>query len=178
MDASLTESDGHYSLSLERRLAHSPQKVWRVLMEKELLHQWFPAHVVGEWEVGAALRFEFHHGEGDGLSDEELRGEVVTVEPERLLEFRWGKHLLRCELIADGEGCRLLFSEDIEDASWGARNAAGWELCLENLELILQGASAATLVADVWRERFAHYVEVFRPRFGLQEGPPGTDSRF
>lgn len=112
------------------------------------------------------MRFEFQHGEGDQLSEEELSGEVLAVEPERLLEFRWGKHILRCELIPDGDGCRLLFSETFEDASWGARNAAGWEYCLENLETILRGAAAIGLVMDAWQVRFEHYVSAFQVKFG------------
>jgi uncharacterized protein YndB with AHSA1/START domain len=174
MDASLTRSGEHCVLALERRLPHPPEKVWRVVTEKELLHQWFPAHVLGEWEVGAPLAFEFQHGEGDGLPEEELRGEVLTVEPGRLLEFRWGQSILRCELIPDGDGCRLLFSETLENASWGARNAAGWEFCLENLETILDGAAVGAFVMRAWRGRFEHYVAAFQPEFGPQEGPPET----
>ncbi len=176
MDASLTKSGEQYTLALERRLSHTPPKVWRAITEREYLHQWFPAHVIGQWEVGAPLRFEFQHGEGDQLSEEELSGEVLAVEPERLLEFRWGKSILRCELIPDGDGCRLLFSETIEDASWGARNAAGWEWCLENLDTILQGAAAAKFVMDVWQDRFEHYVAAFQAKFGPQQGPPETQS--
>jgi len=174
MDASLTKSGERFTLALERRLPHSPKRVWRVVTEKELLNQWFPAHVLGEWKVGAELLFEFQHGEGDGLPEEELRGEVLAVEPERLLEFRWGKHVLRCELIPDGDGCRLLFSESFEDASWGARNAAGWEFCLENLETLLDGAALAKFVMGAWRERFEHYAAAFLPEFGPQQGPPET----
>ena len=174
MDASLSKSGERYTLAIERRLPHSPEKVWRVVTEKKLLSQWFPAHVLGKWKVGAELRFEFQHGEGDDLPVEELRGEVLAVEPERLLEFRWGKHILRCELIPDGDGCRFLFSESFEDASWGARNAAGWEFCLQNLETLLEGGTLAEFVMDAWRARFEHYVAAFQPGFGPQAGPPET----
>ena len=172
MDASLTKSDERYTLALERRLPHSPAKVWRVITEHELLHQWFPAHVIGEWQVGAELRFEFQHGEGDGLSEEELRGEVLAVEPERLLEFRWGTHILRAELTPDGDGCRFVLSETLDDASESARNAAGWEMCLQNFESLLDEAPPAEFVPDVWTKRFEHYVAVFEPEFGPQQGPP------
>ncbi len=47
MDAAMTKSGERYTLALERRLPHSPEKVWRVVTEKELLHRWFPAHVIG-----------------------------------------------------------------------------------------------------------------------------------
>ena len=157
MDASMTKSGEQYKLALERRFSHAMPKVWRAITEREFLHQWFPAHVIGEWEVGAALRFEFQHGEGDGLSEE---------------EFSWGKHILRFELIADGDGCRLLLSESFEDASWGARNAAGWEWCLENLDTILQGGAAVKFVMEMWQDKFEHYVKQFQDKFGPQAGAP------
>ena len=172
MDATLKKDGPRYTLGLERRLAHPPEKVWRVLTERELLKQWFPCEVEGEWKVGAELRFTFLHGEGDGLPEEELRGEVLTVEPQRLLEFRWGSHLLRCELIAVEDGCRLLFSNSFEDASWGARNAVGWEFCLDNLDLLLKGATLVKFGVAVWQKTFSRYVEKFEPRFGPQQAMP------
>ena len=141
-----------------------------------MLKQWFPADVEGEWKVGSALRFTFLHGEGDGLPEEELRGEVLAVEPPRLLEYRWGQHVLRCELIAEGDGCRLLFSESFEDASWGARNAAGWEMCLDNLELLLRGAAIAKFAVEIWKRKFDHYVDKFEPKAGPQQGMPENRS--
>ncbi len=172
MEATLKKSGSRYTLGLERRLAHPPEKVWRVLTERELLRQWFPCDVEGEWTVGSELRFIFLHGEGEGLSEEELRGEVLAVDPHRLLEFRWGSSHLRCELIPDGEGCRLLFSETLPDASWGARNAAGWEMCLDNLDLLIEGLAVAKFAVEVWRGKFGRYVRKFEPEFGPQERPP------
>lgn len=175
MDAKLEKTDGPwYTLRLERRLAHPPEKVWRVLTEREALRQWFPCDVEGEWKAGARLAFTFLHGEGEGLPDEDLRGEVLAVDPPRLLEFRWGTHVLRCELVADGDGCRLLFSESFDDASWGARNAAGWEMCLGNLDRLLRGAAPAEFDVDVWRKKFARYVAQFEPEMGPQQGMPET----
>ena len=81
---------------------------------------------------------------------------------------------MRCELIAEGDGCRLLFSESFEDASWGARNAAGWEMCLDNLELIIDGAKLAKFAWDAWREKFERYRKKFEPEFGPQDEPPET----
>ena len=174
MDAKLEKNGPMYTLGLERRLAHPPEKVWRVLTERELLKQWFPCDVEGEWKPGAKLVFTFLHGEGEGLPEEDLRGEVLTVDPPRLLEYRWGKHVLRCELIAEKDGCRLLFSESFADPSWGARNAAGWEMCLENLDLLLQGAALARFAVDVWQKKFARYVKKFEPEMGPQQGMPET----
>lgn len=174
MDATLTKTGSRYALAIERHLAHPQEKVWRALTERDLLSQWFPADITGGWDEGAALEFVFLHGEGEGLPEEELRGEVLVADPPRLLEFRWGGGVIRCELVADGDGCRLLFSETLADPSMGARNAAGWELCLENLELLLEGASVAKFVWDVWRTKFQHYVKKFRPEHGPQQEPPAS----
>ncbi len=172
MEAAFRKSGSRYTLSFERRLAHSPEKVWRVLTERELLKQWFPCDVVGEWETGAELQFVFLNGEGDGLSDDELRGEVLSVEPPRLLEFRWGKNFIRCELIAEENGCKFLFSDTFDDPSTGARSAAGWEMCLENMDVLLEGGAVAKFAWDVWQEKFDHYVEKFTAKFGAQQGAP------
>lgn len=172
MEATLTKAGALLVLQLERRLAHAPEKIWRVLTESELLKQWFPADIQGEWKAGAALRFEFLHGEGEGMPEDQLRGEVLAVDPHRLLEFRWGDGVIRCELIPDGDGCRLLFSETIGDASWGARNAAGWEMCLDNLGLLIDGAALAKFSWDAWRAKFQHYKKKFEPEHGPQDEPP------
>ena len=174
MDASLRKDGPRYTVQLERQLTHSPEKVWRVLTERELLNKWFPSDVVGEWKAGTKLQFVFEGGEGEGAKEEDLRGEVLTVEPGRLLEFTWGKSLLRCELIAEGGGCRLVFSESFEDGSIAARNAAGWELCLDNLGAILEDKKPAEFSLDAWRVPFQRYVEKFQPVAGTQQGPPDT----
>ena len=172
MDATLTKDGNRYKLALARSLQHSPEKVWRVLTERDLLKQWFPCDVEGEWKVGAPLRFEFLHGEGEGLTEDQMRGEVLKVEPNRLLEFTWGEEVIRCELVPEGDGCRLLFAHTIDDASWGARNAAGWEMCLESLELVMQGATIAKFAWSIWRPKFEGYVKKFEPVFGPQDEPP------
>ena len=172
MEATFTKSGERYVLELERHLPHPPEKVWRVLTERELLRQWFPCDIEGEWVVGTPLLFTFLRGEGDSLPDEELRGEVLVVDPPKLLEFRWGSSVLRAELIALPDGCRLQFSETLDDPSWGARNAAGWEMCLENLDLLLEGAAAVKFVADIWKAKFARYRKKFEPDAGPQQGMP------
>ena len=52
MDTKFSKTDRRYSLRIERELSHPAEKVWRALTERNLLKQWFPADVEGEWTVG------------------------------------------------------------------------------------------------------------------------------
>ncbi len=143
-----------------------------MLTEREALKQWFPSDVVGEWKVGAKLRFVFEDGQGEGLEESDLQGEVLSVEPPRLLEYRWGESMLRCELFAEGDGCRLVFSESFNDGSIAARNSAGWEWCLANLDFVLADAAPAPFVLGEWRAIHEGYIAKFEPLAGPQQGPP------
>ena len=172
MDATFEKSGPHYVLVVERRLAHPPEKVWRVLTERELLKQWFPCDVEGEWTVGSQLRFTFPPGEGGGVPEDQLRGEVLAVEPHRLLDYRWGDSGIRFELRSDGDGCVFRLAETHDDPSMGARNAAGWEMCLESLSVLIQGGTVVKFGWDVWRAKFEAYKKKFEPVHGPQQDAP------
>ena len=176
MECNYTRIGEQIELVLEKKLAHPPEKVWRVLTERELLRQWFPCDVVGQWRVGESLRFIFPEGQHEGLSEAELRGEVLVVDPPHQLEFTWGKYRYRCELSAEGNGCRLRFSESFADPSEGARSAAGWEMCFENFDAILQGADVVVFVLKVWQVKFEKYVKKFEPELGTQQGSPSSNN--
>ena len=59
MKGTLHHAGTRHTLRFERRLAHSPEKVWRALTEASELAHWFPAEIHGPREQGSALRFVF-----------------------------------------------------------------------------------------------------------------------
>jgi hypothetical protein len=90
---------------------------------------------------------------------------VLAVDEPKLLSYSWGDdEVLRFELLAEGEGTRLVLTDQLQ-ASWAARNAAGWEDCLDRL-------ARRPADPDAWRRRFAAYSAAFEPVIGPQEGPP------
>lgn len=176
MECNFTRIDGdQIELVLEKNFAQPPEKVWQVLTEREFLRQWFPCDVAGKWSVGETLRFTFPEGQHEGLSEKEMRGEVLLVDPPKQLEFTWGQYKYRCELTAEGDGCNLRFIESFTHPSEGARNAAGWEMCIENLDLILQGLQIAIFALKVWKPKFDKYVRKFEPELGEQKGAPESE---
>ena len=138
----ITAPDGHPQLRFERRLRHPVERVWRALTDPVELEAWFPAAIATEWRPGAAIRFTFPEGEGEGVGEDALRGTVVAVDPPRLLEFRWDRDRLRFELSPDGDGCRLVFVNTLHDETYAPHQVgAGWHLCFEWLEAVLGGAA-------------------------------------
>jgi hypothetical protein len=63
----LTRNGTNYTVSFTRHFAHPVDKVWRAMTEPEHTSEWFPHAIVGEWQPGAALRFESETGSFDGV---------------------------------------------------------------------------------------------------------------
>ena len=174
MTASFSKDGRLYTVRIERQLPHSPEKVWRVLTERELLKQWFPCEIVGEWTVGAELEFPLEGQVAEGAKEEDYHGAVLRVEPPRLLEFRWGRDILRYELNPEGGDCRLVFVHSFDDKSTAARNAAGWQMCFARMESALAARAPAEFDMEAWEVLFERYVAEFEPEAGPQQGPPSS----
>ena len=162
-DAELHTDGPRPAVRLERHLADPPAVVWRALTEREQLRSWFPCDVIvdgGRWIVGAAISFPFP----PEVIDMTLAGEVHEVDEPKVLAFSWGEETLRFELTPRGDGTRLILIDELP-ASAAARNAAGWQDCLDRLAGLVPAP-------DVWRSRFDKYSAAFEPALGRQEGPP------
>ena len=156
------------TLVFRRHLAHSPAKVWRALTEPGHLEAWFPSTIEGERTAGSALQFAFKE-----MPDLKLDGEVLAWDPPRRFEFKWGPDTLRFELEPEGDGCIFTLTDIFEELGKGARDAAGWHVCLENLVDALDGREPAPerSGAGYWRTINARYQELFGPEAST-EGPP------
>ncbi|MFL5921819.1 MAG: SRPBCC domain-containing protein [Gaiellaceae bacterium] len=162
-DATLLTDGARPAVRLERHLDDPPTVVWQALTEREQLRSWFPCDVIvrnGRWEVGAAITFPF----SPDVMDLTLTGEVLEVDEPHVLAFTWGEDTLRFELSAEGDGTRLVLIDELP-AGGAARNAAGWETCLDRLA----GVEADR---DPWEARFERYAAAFEPTLGPQERRP------
>jgi uncharacterized protein YndB with AHSA1/START domain len=147
-----------------RRLAHPPKQVWRAVTETEELAKWFPARpeIAGERRVGAALTFTY-----PGNEEPPETGEIVELDEPRVFAFTWRPgaeggepQLLRFELESDGDGTKLVFTHELPKPD-SAKVAAGWELCLDDLELALAGTPRAEFPEGRWVELHEAYSEQF-----------------
>lgn len=130
------EKDGeHWTLVFHRDFRHPPEKVWAALTEPAQLDQWAP------WEADRDLS---EPGDAtltmiDGETREGMAATVVVVEPPTLLEYTLGTDRLRWELEATATGTHLTLRHTIADADWLSRVAAGWHICLDVAEHLLDG---------------------------------------
>jgi uncharacterized protein YndB with AHSA1/START domain len=162
-NATVVTDGSRPAVRLERYLSDPPATVWRAITDRDQLRSWFPSDVVvdgGHWEVGAAITFPF----APEVIDMTLTGEVLAVDEPNALAFTWGEEILRFELSAESTGTRLVLIDELP-AGAAARNAAGWENCLDRLA----GLEPAP---DAWRSRFEAYSTAFEPILGPQEGKP------
>src|SRR6266481_865404 len=146
-----------WTLILVRELRHAPEKVWQALTDPAHIREWAPFEADGSLAtVGAAVNLTWV---GTG------RPQVTTVTradaPEALEygDIRW-------ELEAFGGGTRLTLWHNIDRRfiSWGA---AGWHICFDVLDRLLNGTPIGPIVGDEamkfggWQRLNAEYAKQF-----------------
>jgi uncharacterized protein YndB with AHSA1/START domain len=147
-------------LRFERHLPLPVETVWRAVTDKDEMRSWFPTRIeIDEWKVGASL---VHHFDDQDIGP--LSGTVLEWDPPRRVSFTWSDDTISFELSpAPDGGTTFVLTEELSP-NHAARNAAGWESCLDRLQQRVDGES--------WKVRFDHYVASFEPVLGHQDGPP------
>jgi uncharacterized protein YndB with AHSA1/START domain len=160
MTATLDIGNGRSTLRFERLLNHSRARVWRAVTDPAELRQWFPTEVVYEPRVGAPMQFDFGGREGLDV----YPGEVLEWDPPSVFAFAWGKDVLRFELSDEGDATRLVFTHAFaHEPGREARDAAGWEACLDAFDALLRGES------DPEPGDWARHLDEHAPLFGELE---------
>jgi uncharacterized protein YndB with AHSA1/START domain len=159
-EATLLRAGDRPVLRFERHLPKPVDTVWQAVTDPSEMRSWFPTRIeIDEWKAGAELRHHFDEHDIDPLP-----GTVLEWTPPHRVSFTWGTDAISFELTpADDGGTIFVLTEELS-ANIAARNAAGWETCLDRLERGTEGGP--------WQPRFEHYVATFEPILGHQDGPP------
>ncbi len=155
-------SDGSTStLCFVRHFAHSPDRVWRALVAREQIPKWAPYGIDRDIDsIGPALLTM-----NDGSEPPNYEIEVLRVEPGRLVEHTWGESLLCWELSADEGGATLTLRHSVPNPEWISPAAAGWHMCFDFAELLMNGIEFGPIVPIVgeavmeygWQKLADHY---------------------
>jgi hypothetical protein len=146
-----------WTLILVRELRHSPEKVWQALTDPVHLLEWAP--FVADGNLGTVGSTVILTWVGTGAS---IETKVTRADIPRLLEYgdiRW-------ELEASGGGTRLTLWHDIDRryVSWGA---AGWHICFDVLDRLLNGtpigriAGGDAMKIAAWKRLTGEYAKQF-----------------
>ena len=149
-----------WTLILVRVLRHPPEKVWQALTDPAHLREWAPFEADGSLAtVGATVKLTWV---GTAATTETR---VTRAEAPRMLEY--GD--LRWELERTDAGTRLTLWHNIDRRfiAWGA---AGWHICFDVLDRMLNGtplgrlAGGDAMKSAGWQGLVAEYSN----QFGLE----------
>jgi uncharacterized protein YndB with AHSA1/START domain len=151
------EHEGRPAVRFVRRYPHPVERVWAAVSEPEGLRHWFPSSVSLEPRAGGRIAFR-----DDPNLPAETSGTVLAYDPPRRLAFTWGGDELHLTVEPHGEqACTLTLLNVLEARDTAARNAAGWTVCLAELEKHVGGGVADgphSATAEPWEEHYAAYV--------------------
>ena len=132
-------------------------KVWDALIDPEKIKQYILASdVVSEWREGSSIVWKSEFQD----KPFEIRGTILRLEPQRLLEFDQSRPIFRASQVVrqsdyhrvtielSDEGTRTHLSL-IEQGNTTERELAhsqgGWQLALGNLKALLEGTSVVPM---------------------------------
>lgn len=154
MLASITQAENGYSVRFERNLKHAVESVWSMLTDNEKLAQWFPELRVADLHEGGLIQFDMQNGHFEEMA-------ITRLKALSVLEFTWAEDIVRFELYAEPEGCRLVLIEKlVQITAHTPRDIAGWDVCLDVIEALLDGKTIASR-KDVWKMKYDKYVQAF-----------------
>ena len=158
------QKDGEkWTLVLVRELRHPPEKIWKALTDPVHLREWAPFDADGNLgTVGTTVKLTTVGAPTLHVTDTT----VMRADAPEVLEYNWGKFNVRWKLEAIDGGTRLTLWHNI-DRRFIAMGAAGWHICIDVLDHLLNetpigrmvGPDAAKFVG--WQRLHEEYANLF-----------------
>lgn len=152
MIAAVYKEGSGYIVRFERDLQHPADEVWSWLTNNEKLSQWFSELRVEELKIGGFLKFDM----GDGTFE---RMEILDLQENAVIEYTWGRDIVRFELIGRPNGCKLILIEKIKALTdHTPKDLAGWHVCLDVISALLDDKSIAR--EEEWKQWYEKYQQI------------------
>jgi uncharacterized protein YndB with AHSA1/START domain len=129
-----------HTLTFERHYDKPVAKVWAALTVPERIADWL-AEAQLDLRVEGDLRLSFPD------QNYTMTGKIVALETERMIAWTWphADHpdsVVRWELFAEGEGCRLKLTQTYLSSAHLTNVAAGWHTHLEGMPSAIDGVQS------------------------------------
>jgi len=152
------KKDGEkWTLILTRDLRHPPEKVWQALTDPAHLREWAPFEAdSGLGRAGTTVKLKWANAANV------FEATVTHADAPRVLQFgdiRW-----ELEPLGGGTRLTLWHSIDRRFIAWGA---AGWHICFDVLDHLLDGEPIGRIVGPdaakfgAWQRLVAEYARQF-----------------
>ena len=151
-----------WTLVLVRELRHSREKVWQALTEPAHLREWAPFDADESLgAVGATVKLTTVGAPVPRVTETR----VTRADAPEMLEYKWGDFDMRWQLEALPGGTRLTLWINI-GRRFIAMGAAGWHICFDVLDHLLDGTPIGRIVGPEamefgWQRLNAEYAEQF-----------------
>jgi uncharacterized protein YndB with AHSA1/START domain len=152
-----------WTLVLVRELRHSREEVWQALTDPAHLHEWAPFDADGSLAAaGTTVKLTTVGAPSPHVTETT----VTRADAPRLLEYKWGGFDMRWELEVSGGGTRLTLWTNI-DRRFMSMGAAGWHICFDVLDRLLDGQPIGRIVGPDamkfggWQRLNAEYAKQF-----------------
>jgi uncharacterized protein YndB with AHSA1/START domain len=153
-----------WTLILVRELRHSPEKVWQALTDPAQLREWAPFDVDGSLgTAGSTVKIAVVGAPTPQVSETAVK----RADARKVLEYDWGGNDLRWELEPVDGGTRLTLWHSI-DRRFISMGAAGWHICFDVLERLLDGNPLGRIVAgDAMKFEWSRLNSEYAAQFGI-----------
>jgi uncharacterized protein YndB with AHSA1/START domain len=160
--AQVKKDGDKWTLLVVRELRHPPKTVWQALTDPAHLSQWAPFDADRSMAATGPVKLSTVGAPTPQVSETSVK----HADAPKLLEYSWGEQDLRWELEPVGNGTRLTLWHNIDRRfiAWGA---AGWQICFDVLDRLLDGDPIGRLVGgdalklSGWQRLTGEYAKQF-----------------
>ena len=161
--ATVRKQGERWTLILVKELRHSPEKVWEAITDPVHLREWAPFDATGNLgTAGTTVKLTTVGAPGPRITETTIK----RADPPHLLEYTWGDFDMRWQLELLNSGTRLTLWTNI-GRPFVAMGAAGWHICFDVLDRLLDGRPIGRLVGPDaikfggWQRLHAEYARQF-----------------
>ena len=174
--AHVQEDGEKRTLVLVRELRHPPEKIWQALTDPVHLREWAPFEADASLgAVGSKVNLTTVGAPTPRVTETR----VTRADPPKALEYNWGGFDMRWELEPRAGGTRLTLWTNI-DRRYIAMGAAGWHICFDVLDRLLDNAPIGRIVGTEamkfgWPRLNAEYAKQFGMEAPNPPAQPASD---